>query len=96
MSPGLAKGIGLAVDRRIVFLDTAIVPPPKQLAAVIEQRRADGDAAFGKPLPSFFDGDTQHAGVWIGGGRRVVRCSHRKWPPKVYLWRGEFLEESSG
>ncbi|MEZ5259548.1 MAG: hypothetical protein R2705_22510 [Ilumatobacteraceae bacterium] len=44
---GVAKGVGLAVHRRVVVLDPPVVAPPEQRAVGREQRGADRDPAFG-------------------------------------------------
>lgn len=60
LAPGLAERIGLAVHRRVVLLDPAVVPATEQPAAAVEQRRADRDSALGEPEARLVDGDLEH------------------------------------
>jgi hypothetical protein len=57
---GFAKGVSFAVHRQIVLLNAPVVSSPEQFALLIEQRRANRDAAFSESPASFFDRDSQH------------------------------------
>src|SRR5580704_4509600 len=62
----LAKCVGLAVYRRIVFLHSPVVPAPQQLAVMTEQCRANRNAALGESRPRLLDGNAQHLRTAVG------------------------------
>ena len=54
------KRIGLAMDRRIVFLHAPVMAASKHVAVPVEKSRSDRYAAFGKADPCLFDRDLEH------------------------------------
>ena len=60
LAAGLAEGVGLPVDRRIVLLHPPVAPPPQELPVGREQCPAHRHAALGQPGPGLVDGDREH------------------------------------
>src|SRR6185503_16164253 len=54
LSAGFAKGVGLAVNRRIIFLNSAVVSASKQIALLIKQRSANRNPTFGESKARLF------------------------------------------
>jgi hypothetical protein len=48
------------VDRRIVFLNAAVVSAAEQPSLLIEKSGANGDATFGETLPGLLDSNREH------------------------------------
>ena len=44
-------------------MDPAVVPTPEQRPVLVEERGADGDAAFGQAVAGLGDRDREHAGT---------------------------------
>ena len=57
---GAAEGVGFSVDGGVALLHAAVVAAADQLAILREERRADGDSAFGEAETRFVDGGLQH------------------------------------
>ena len=60
LAAGFAEGVGLAVDAGVGLLDPAVAASGKQVAGSVEERGADGDAAFLQAEAGFVDGDAEH------------------------------------
>ncbi len=54
--------IGFRMHRRIILLHAQVVSTPEEIAAGIEKRRADGNAAFSKADARFLEGDAEKRG----------------------------------
>jgi hypothetical protein len=59
----VAKGIGFSMQRRIAILHAPVVTRADKISLAVENRRADRDAAFGKPFARFVDRHLQHGRV---------------------------------
>ncbi len=60
LATGFTKGVGFAVDGRVVVLHPAIAAASEQIAMSVEQRRADRYAAFIKTGLRFGERHSQH------------------------------------
>src|SRR5690606_23231461 len=73
LAAGLAEGVGFAMDGRVAFLHAAVVAAAEQGAVFAEQRRADGNSAFGQAKAGFGNGGGEHgAVVGCGHGDRIA------------------------
>jgi hypothetical protein len=85
LAAGFAEGVGLAVNAGVGLLDAAVAASGEQGAGVVEERGADGDAAFFQAEASFVDGDTEHGAglveVRFGWVERLCRLdgAHGRW-----------------
>jgi hypothetical protein len=71
LASGVAEGVGFSVERGIVILYAAIVTSAEERSVFVEDRGADGDAAFGEAFAGFGDGDGEHGGVVEGVWHRT-------------------------
>jgi hypothetical protein len=60
LAAGPAERVGLTVDGRVIFLNTAVVAATQKFSFTVEKRGTDGDAAFGQAHAGLRDGDFQH------------------------------------
>ena len=67
LAAGVAEGVGFTVHRGIALLHAAVVSRADELAGGIEDRGADGDAAFRQAGARFLERDGEH--------RRVIKWS---------------------
>jgi len=73
LAPGIAEGVGFAVEARVVLLDAAVVAAADEGSVVAEDGGTDGEATFGETDAGFFEGDGEHGGVIGCGGHGVIR-----------------------
>lgn len=79
LAAGFPKGVGLAVDRGVAFLYTAIVAAAKQVAFAVEKSSTDRNAALSKTSPGFFDGDEKHF-IFIEIGIHILQFYKQTFP----------------
>src|SRR5580700_8070536 len=76
LAAGFAEGVGFAVDAGVGLLDAAVTTAGEQSSGAVEERGADGDAAFLQAKASFVGGDAEHGAalVEVGLGRMEGLC----------------------
>ena len=77
LAASVAEGVGFAVERRVAVLHAAIVAGTDEVSLFVENRGADGDAAFGEAFAGFGDGHGEHRSRIKGmrHGRDYKACS---------------------